>query len=103
MESKKKMWLPLVLFVATVVHLCQCGEYFRSMRGLAALLPTEKALIEALQRHIEHCENTWRRATLVSPPQHLELLDELPSPSRIRRREPVLLRYLRLSVLPLRS
>ncbi|KAH7975880.1 prolyl 4-hydroxylase subunit alpha-1 [Rhipicephalus sanguineus] len=69
------------------------------MPGLVSLLPTEKALIAAMKRHIEQCQKTWTRSALVSLPQHLELLDVPSSSSETRPAEPVLLRFLRLSVL----
>ncbi|KAH7975882.1 hypothetical protein HPB52_006614 [Rhipicephalus sanguineus] len=52
-----------------------------------------------MKRLIEQCEKTWRRSAPVSPLQHLELLDVPSSPSETRPAEPVLLRFLRLSVL----
>ncbi|XP_049513836.1 prolyl 4-hydroxylase subunit alpha-3-like [Dermacentor silvarum] len=69
------------------------------MPGLKSLLPTEKALMTALQRHIEHCGKTWRHAAFVAPPQHLELRDVTSFRPGTRPAEWVLARFLRLSAL----
>nr|XP_037272838.1 prolyl 4-hydroxylase subunit alpha-1-like [Rhipicephalus microplus] len=69
------------------------------MPGLTVLLRTEKALVAALQRHMELCGNTWRRVALISPPEHLDLRDEPSFTSRARSSERVLLNFLRISVL----